>query len=222
VGGQFDPVVAPEWSEGAATTLDTSFVYRVPGMGHSPVLKSSCGETLAAAFFDQPHQAPEDCTTSLTGLPFMTPDRIVPTPAVYRLNTSLANQRNQSLLWLGWCIFAMASTVIAMGWMVRVWHTCRGMSRTTGVVAGLAAILHLAFMLGFALTVQRTRTTDPIMLGFGLPASASPLLLLPLIASTCSVALLGLMVWLWIKRLGTMRTRLFYTLSTVTLVGYTF
>lgn len=221
VGGPYDPVVAPEWSDAAATTLGTSFVYRVPNMGHSAVIKSSCGIALAAEFFDQPHKAPDTCTTSLANMPFMMPDQIAPTSAGYRLNMALTHQRSQLIGWLVWCMLVMFSTLMALGRMMRVWHTWSRLSRAIALVAGIAAVLYLVFMVGIGITVQRIRITEPIMLGFGLPASVSPLLVLPLIASTCSAALVGLVGWLWIKRMGTLRTRLFYTISTVTLVGHT-
>lgn len=219
--GEYDPVVAPEWSEIAARSLDTSFVYQVPGMGHSPMIQSSCGVALVTAFLDQPTRAPEDCTAALTGLPFVTPDQIYPTSAIYRLSRALVAQPIVLFLWLGWCILTMVGTVIAMSRVLRSWSRYNRSSQATAILAGLAASLHLVFMVGLTAVVQRLRTTDIIMLGFGLPAMTRGLLVVSLIASICTGILLGLMIWHWSRSTWAIRTRLLYSLSTLTLVGYT-
>lgn len=220
VVGEYDPIVSPDWSDAAATTLDTSFVYKVPGMGHSPIIKSSCGQSLVAAFLDQPTRAPDDCTAALTGLPFTTPDQIHSTAALYNLNGAFVSQRTPLRLWLGWCFLLMVTAVIAMSWGMWSWRGRSTISRLTVVLAGLAASLHLVFVVGLVYMVQRVQMTDPIMLGFGLPAAVRPLLVLPAIASLLSVILLVLVVWRWVKLPWAMRARLFYTLTTLTLVGY--
>lgn len=221
VVGEYDPVVAPEWSKTAARTLDTSFVFQVPGMGHSPMIQSSCGAALLTAFLDQPTRAPEDCTATLTGLPFVTPDQIYPTSAIYQLSRTLAAQPSVLLLWLGWCILTMAGTVIVMIRVLRSWSQYNRISQVTAMLAGLAASLHLVFIVGVTTSIQRTRTTDLVMLGFGLPATTRWLLGVSLIASICTGILLVVMTWRWRTSNWAIRTQLMYSLSTITLVGYT-
>jgi pimeloyl-ACP methyl ester carboxylesterase len=59
LSGQYDPVTPPEWGRLAAETLDNSFFFELPGIGHGAMCSNECGLELSLQFLDDPTTAPD-------------------------------------------------------------------------------------------------------------------------------------------------------------------
>lgn len=60
LAGELDPITPARWAIEAAETLENSFLYVVPGGGHSVSTSSFCVEDMMVAFLDDPTTDPTD------------------------------------------------------------------------------------------------------------------------------------------------------------------
>jgi pimeloyl-ACP methyl ester carboxylesterase len=74
LAGQYDPVTPPAWGRHAAETLENSFFFEFPGMGHAVGLAHDCPREMLLAFIDDPDAAPDGAC--IAGLDL--PDFVVP------------------------------------------------------------------------------------------------------------------------------------------------
>jgi pimeloyl-ACP methyl ester carboxylesterase len=70
LAGEYDPVTPPHWGEAAAGRLSRSFFFEFPGTGHGVVFSDTCPERIAAAFLDNPGQAPRATCLARLGAPY--------------------------------------------------------------------------------------------------------------------------------------------------------
>ncbi len=80
-----------------------------------------------------------------------------------------------------------------------------------------AASLNLAVTGIVALVLANA---DPLILEYGLPAAAWPVLLLPFAALACAVVLVALLVRSWMRDDGTLAHRLVLTVSALASLGF--
>jgi hypothetical protein len=68
---EYDPVTPPDWGRLAAETLDNSFFYELPGIGHGAMCSNKCGLELSLQFLADPTAAPDaSCVSDLPGPDF--------------------------------------------------------------------------------------------------------------------------------------------------------
>lgn len=60
LAGQFDPITPPEWATMTAETLNHSYIFQFPGLGHGIIDGSACAQKLAVHFLEDPHTEPDD------------------------------------------------------------------------------------------------------------------------------------------------------------------
>lgn len=71
VAGQYDPITPPDWARLAAETLDNSYFYEFPGIGHGVIRSNGCALSIALAFLDDPTTEPDAaCIGELAGPSF--------------------------------------------------------------------------------------------------------------------------------------------------------
>jgi pimeloyl-ACP methyl ester carboxylesterase len=58
--GEFDPITPPAWGFHAAETLDRSYVFEFPGVGHGVSLADDCPRGMMIAFLQNPSLPPAD------------------------------------------------------------------------------------------------------------------------------------------------------------------
>ena len=59
LNGEFDPVTPPDWGEKAAETLQNSFVFEFPGIGHGASFFEGCPQSIFTAFLLNPENEPD-------------------------------------------------------------------------------------------------------------------------------------------------------------------
>jgi pimeloyl-ACP methyl ester carboxylesterase len=67
--GQFDPITPPAWGRLAAESLENSFFFEFPGVGHGVALSNECPAGIALAFLDDPGQEPARGCVDTMGAP---------------------------------------------------------------------------------------------------------------------------------------------------------
>ena len=92
-----------------------------------------------------------------------------------------------------------------------------------GLARGLAAataVLNLAFLVGLALAVRDAASANWLMLAFGLPAKAAPLLIIPPLTTVLTIGLLLFAVLAWSRRYWTVVGRVHYSLLTLAALAF--
>jgi hypothetical protein len=202
--GQFDPVTPSAWSEPAAAGLTAAYRYEFPSLGHGAVWTNwyePCAASIASRFLHDPSTPPDtSCIAEAAPIDFVTAADIQPTTAVYRLNADLLQGRSP------WQLAIALTTVVGLAGILvyALGYGVHRMVRRSGdapdgavLAAGVAAAADLAFVAAIAYVLLRA---DPLILGFGLPAGAWPIALLPLLGVVLTLLLCGLLVFAGVKR----------------------
>jgi hypothetical protein len=69
LAGEYDPVTAPSWGRHAAETLENSYFFEYPGVGHGASVADDCPREMMTAFLDDPATAPDDACIAEMDLP---------------------------------------------------------------------------------------------------------------------------------------------------------
>lgn len=68
LAGRFDPVTPPAWSKLAAETLNNSYFFEFPNVGHGVIRADECALGIALQFLDDPRTEPDaECMQGLPG-----------------------------------------------------------------------------------------------------------------------------------------------------------
>ncbi|MCR2808994.1 MULTISPECIES: alpha/beta hydrolase [unclassified Microbacterium] len=215
--GAYDPHTPRAWSEAAASTLSAHYLYEFPGMGHGAVWANrvdDCAATIAGRFLDDPTVEPDStCIADMTAPDFLTATDIHATSALYRLESDVIHDRDPITIGVGVAsVLVLAATLIYAAVYGLLWLRRRRGDAPGGTVLAAAASagLNLLYVAGLALVMANT---EPILLAFGLPAGAWPLLLLPFTAICAAVLLIVLLVLAWMRREGSLFHRVVLSIS---------
>lgn len=210
--GGHDPVTPPTNAEIAARGLSRHYAYTFPSMGHGTVWSpwlDPCPAAIAKQFLHDPNAVPDSSCISAAQPPrFLTTDDIRVTSAIYRLNSDAIEARDPlqiSLLAVTLCVLVAGAGIgVASVASRKARRRAAGMMPAV-VMALVVSVLHLGFAVGLILVVL---TSDPLILGFGIPSGARPLALLAIGGMAASVALLVLLARAWARQQGTRFNRL--------------
>ncbi len=74
LSGEYDPVTPPTWGQRASQTLENSFFFEYPGVGHGASVVVGCPQEMMLAFLADPSSAPDDaCIAEMGPLEFVVP-----------------------------------------------------------------------------------------------------------------------------------------------------
>lgn len=74
VGGQFDPITPPEWSDILAEGFSNAFVYEFPASGHGATTETECAQEMMLAFLAEPTVEPDSsCIAEIAAPNFQVP-----------------------------------------------------------------------------------------------------------------------------------------------------
>lgn len=71
--GAFDPITPPVWGRHAAETLEDSFFYLYPSVGHGAASVAGCPQDMLLAFLSDPSRPPDDTCIDQMDLQFAVP-----------------------------------------------------------------------------------------------------------------------------------------------------
>jgi pimeloyl-ACP methyl ester carboxylesterase len=199
LAGEHDPVTPPEYARAVARTLTQVSVVEMPGRGHE--FPGACAAPMVLGFLDNP-LAPVDgsCFAELPRQPFITNIRAVPGLASVTAAAAPGGNR-RDLVVFAVPLLVLLSALVA--WpvaivlaRVRSHHGTAFERRALWMGIGLAA-LTAVFVAGLSWIVMQARGTNPMLVLFGVPGAAAPLMLLPWLVLGASMVLVVLAVNAW-------------------------
>lgn len=223
VGG-YDPITPFPFSEAAAATLSSHYLYEFPTLGHGILWdteRAGCPASIARSFLSDPFTEPDaSCISGMRETDFLTTTDIRSTSAIYRLNAEVIQARSPAQT-----ILAVTAIVVLVGTLIyaAVHAGLRSARRTqkaapgTMLAATTTAGAHVAFIAGLFWLVS---TTDQMILGFGVPPGSWPLFLLPFVALALGVLLVGVLVLAWVRNDGSLLHRVVLSISAVTTISF--
>lgn len=211
MSGGHDPVTPPWQARRAAETLSRHYLFEFGSSGHTTVWQtwiSPCPADIASQFVTDPTREPDAaCMAAMTPGSFVTTDDIHPTSAVYRANNDVFQRRDPTPIALVVSCVAVFLLGVIAG--VVVFIRRRG-PRTYAVAMITASALSLGYS-GAMFAVLRS--TDPLILGFGIPTATYPLLLTGgILTATATLAMAGMAGHAWARRHGTVAIRIILTI----------
>ena len=191
MAGQYDPITPPAHGQALAGRLGNATYVEVPGQGHAPSLQGDCAPAIAVAFLDDPGSAPDtSCLARLGPADVVVPADVHLTGGVYRLASDGLTPASAGL---GAALLALVAGAVGLAaGLLRGRRRADGRPRLPALLVTTAVLLDLAAVVGLALLVRDTLAVDELMLGFGLPAVATWLLAVPLVAAAAGLGGLAL------------------------------
>jgi pimeloyl-ACP methyl ester carboxylesterase len=222
--GEFDPVTHRSFGALAVHRLTNGHVVEAPAMGHAVSPLHPCTRSIVAAFLDNPARTPDaTCVdTDMDPVRFVTDVRV--SPGVGRIASVMGSGSASNLLSAALGLPLLVLIGSAVGWPAAA--GVRRLRRRQPVASapferqaqwGAMAftLLALGFLVGLAWAIMQTRAENPMILLFGLPGWAAPLLLLPWLLLAGSVVLMVTAVLTWRRGVWTQWGRIHFTLVAI-------
>lgn len=226
LAGDFDPITPPDWGTRAAQTLENSYFFQFPGIGHAVSVSHPCPEAMTVAFVRDPTREPDaSCMAEMEPLAFVTDLHV--NSGVYRLSKALLVERDTGAV-IAWAAVALALLSGAL-WAPASTLTRRVMGRTRGEkpdgkgtrwLATAACALALVFLVGLGIALVITAGENPSVLAFGLPGWAAPLFLLPILVALSTLAALLLTALAWRSGGWSLSRRWLHSVAILGCVGF--
>ena len=229
--GQFDPVTPPAFAESAAAGLSNATNLVDPLAAHGGVFFSTCSNSIAAAFLDDPAAALDtSCLMEQDQLTFVPPDAIT-VPLLAGIN-SLDTRTLTFFAVAGFLLLVALSPFLVwpVVYFIRAFgdgqparspedRRARLISRIALLAFGALAVVFVAGFLSFVIyTIASDQT---LLTAMSLPSSAAPVLWIPifLLILAIIVVIAGFLLW---RRAGTGSTagKVYYTIAALAAVGF--
>ena len=215
--GQYDPVTPEAFAASTAEGLSVAHRYSFPGQGHAPVWtvwSDDCAAGIAQQFLLDPVTPPDaSCIEAMPATDFLIGEDIHATSSIYRLDGELLRDRNPVQIAIAaLTILVFIATLVYAAAYGLTWLSRRRGDAPGGLVlvAATSSGLNLAYVCGM---VAILFNTDPILLAFGLPSGAWPLLLVPFIALSAGILLIVSLIRAWMQEEGSLFHRVVLSVS---------
>jgi pimeloyl-ACP methyl ester carboxylesterase len=224
LSGRFDPITPAYFADTVARTLSHSYLYTFPDTSHGAFLFNSCAISIALDFLNNPDSAPNaGCIAAEpTTFDIPTPAKVIMTPAMANVLDLLNGNNLSSLAWLLLGLLGQLSWVLIwpLAYLIR---TIRGkpapQNSAPPVIAWSARALVMSVsslsLLFIGGIIGLIFSSDLSTLLVGVPKTAAPLFVVPLLLLILVLGLISIAVILWIKGYGSAWGRLYYTLLTL-------
>ncbi|NOK62461.1 MAG: hypothetical protein GFH27_549293n195 [Chloroflexi bacterium AL-W] len=224
LSGRFDPITPPAFAELAAGTLEQSYLFTFPTVGHGAATDGECSASIIFAFLEDPELPPDaTCIDEQEAPEFFTPTSIVMTDSINTLVTGDSLLQPVILL-LSMLVLLSLYLIWPIAFLIR-WigrkpkaeipigaHTARW-------IAALNALLALVFVVAIFVVLIDLVLSNDIILFFGLPRSTFPLFILPLLVGLLTVGMLIMTTQAWIAKYWSAWGRVYYTILTLAAIG---
>ena len=242
LSGGFDPVTPPAYGAQAAESLPNSYSFVFPYGGHGAVSSGECQENIFLQFLAEPSQKPDGACIAEQKLEFSTPGALVSIPTMLdMISLRESVMLPLALLMLALLFLLSALLVYPVVWVVRLMRgssstpaavpaapSMEGAApapaapaapvrrplfyRLAPWISALTGIVLLVFVIVLVATAISMALANDSRIYFGLPGSARPLFLLPLLAALLALVMLVSAAAAWLRRAGSVWGRLYLTL----------
>jgi len=222
LSGDFDPITPPPMAQAAAQTLQPSYTVEFPVYGHGAVTSGNCPNEIMLAFVQNPQAPPNtQCARENGKVSFIT-------PSDYMLARGLGAAQYAMLqgkigpFWLPLGALLVLLSVFAAGpilWLVRRSQKRPAPATRWGKLApwlaAAAGVLASVFfaVLVILLLVLALRDNSTVALIVGLPRTAAPLFVLPIVFVVTALLLVASSLVMWRRNDGGRVRRVYYSLT---------
>lgn len=195
LAGELDFLTPPASGQLTARTLANARLIEMPGFGHDAAVDDAdCTPTLIKRFVDDPMRPLDaSCASALPPLQLITSVHV--NRGFSRLISQLYRDPDAMVeVWSGAVVLPLLSGVVVWPLAALIRRllgkapVSQGPETVARKVAGVTALLALAFVAGLAMVVTRTMEEDPFVLAFGVPSWAAPLFWLPWVVAPLTIA----------------------------------
>ena len=192
--GELDFVTPPSSGRLATQTLPNARLIEMRGFGHDGATDDSeCLPGLIRRFVDDPMRPLDvSCTNALPPLQFITNVHV--SRGFSRFISQFYGNPGPVLeVWSTFVVLPLLSGVVVwpLAALIRRFlgmaPVSQGPETVARKVAGVTALLALAFVVGLAAVVIRTQEENPFILAFGVPSWAAPLFWLPWVVTPLAI-----------------------------------
>ena len=215
--GQYDPVTPEAFAASTAEGLSVAYRYSLPGQGHAPVWavwSDDCAAGIAQQFLLDPVTPPDaSCIEAMPATDFLIGEDIQATSSIYRLDSDLLRDRDPVQIAIAALMILVFIATLVYGAVYGLTWLSRRRGDAPGglvLVAATSAGLNLAYVCGL---VAILFNTDAIVLAFGLPSGAWPLLVVPFIALSAGILLIVSLIRAWMQEEGSLFHRILLSIS---------
>ena len=229
LSGRFDPITPPAFAAAAAARLSNATVLVDPTASHGVAFFNPCVNGIISEFLDDPTASPDStCLTALRA-PAAVPVDAITVPLLADVNS--LNLRTLALFGLAGALLMLVLSPFLVWpsvYIVRAFgdgqpartHKARRLrliSRLAVLVFGVLALIFAVGLLGF---IVRTVIVDQTLLtALALPASAAPVLWLPLLMMVVGVIIVSAAVLIWRRRdADSVLGKIYYAILTIAAV----
>ncbi|MCO5179106.1 MAG: alpha/beta hydrolase [Candidatus Promineofilum sp.] len=229
LSGRFDPITPPAFAAAAAARLSNATVLVDPTASHGVAFFNPCVNGIISEFLDDPTASPDStCLTALRA-PAAVPVDAITVPLLADVNS--LNLRTLALFGLAGALLMLVLSPFLVWpsvYIVRAFgdgqpartHKARRLrliSRLAVLVFGVLALIFAVGLLGF---IVRTVIVDQTLLtALALPASAAPVLWLPLLLMVVGVVIVIAAVLIWRRRdADSVLGKIYYAILTIAAV----
>jgi pimeloyl-ACP methyl ester carboxylesterase len=240
LSGEFDPITPPRFADEAARTLTKAFVLTFPAGGHGAAVTGECQDSVILAFLDNPRVEPDTSCIATQEMGFITDRDIL---EVRSLHVLFGSDLNAFFITLGLIVVYLAAVLFLLSAFLLypvMWFARRlqarpeqaGILETAGPapspsrlaqsgpwLAAFNGMVLTAFLVGMVVLIYQMIEGNNIVIYFGLPASAAPLLTLPLLALLLSLLMIVSAVARWRGSIGSLVGRIYYSLLALAALG---
>lgn len=226
--GQFDPVTPPDYAAAAAERLSTSYSFVFPTGGHGAAFDGGCADQILADFLDNPGEKPvASCLNPQAQVDFATDEDVLALPGLLDFMLGIIYLQGAAVRLSGLTVLALVLLLSLwllgpLVWLVRRLRPPRTerpplpwLARLFPWLAALNGALLLLAIGGMVWLFFDLAAANDTLLLFGLPASAWPLLLLPLLSVLLLLAMLAACVVSWRQGFWSLPRRLYYHVLTL-------
>lgn len=239
LSGGFDPVTPPTYGAQAAESLSNSYSFVFPYGGHGAVSSGECQDDIFLQFLANPAQKPDGACIADQKMVFSTPGALVSIPTMLDMISLRETVMLPLALFALALLFLLSALLVyPIVWVVRL---MRGPStpaaaaavpsadgglpvapaapvrrpllyRLAPWISALAGIALLVFVIVLVATAISMALANDSRIYFGLPGTARPLFLLPLLALLLALVMLVAAGVAWVRRAGSVWGRVYLTL----------
>ncbi|WP_298006651.1 MULTISPECIES: alpha/beta hydrolase [Anaerolinea] len=201
--GRFDPITPPEYGEMVAKYLRRVYSFTFPNTGHGAFSSNDCANQIMLEFVKDPDREPDASCLANQRMDFVTPREYISLPVISNL-LNLDQRLLLPALILGTAaVFLLTLWVVyPLGWLIRrlrsipagVAPLSHYLATASGLMSGALLWLFLAGLV-VALGVLVSNNNPLILLG--MPDTARPIFLIPLLMLGVSLALVGFIPVAW-------------------------
>lgn len=232
LAGNFDPVTPPTYAQEAAKTLTHSYLFVMPDGGHGALTSGACQDSLFLQFLADPTRSPDGACVAQQKMVFNTPGALVVLPNLISLINPKGGELALMGVFLAGLLFLLTAVIIyPLVWLVRLARRPAPapameygstaeparlerpfLYRLAPWLAGFTGPMLLAFIIViYGVTMKLVLSNDNRIL-FGLPGSARPLFVLPVLAVIFIALMLAGALAAWARRAGSVWGRLYLSL----------